>query len=172
MFFFYNALFGCDCLTWYNIYCILTRPWLSPWMKSISSEFDIIIHVIASHLSGHCDVISNRMWRHRQNENWVCETRGRCVKIVIFVVIYGFVMSCKKWNNVCTLVTNCFNVHRVLFWSSVSLEYLHHYLCLSNYSHRKLLFCFTEPEIRHQPQNTYAMKQDTLIAISCHGNCT
>ena len=63
--------------------------------------------MIASQLSGHCDVISNRLWHH-QNENQASETWGWCVKIVGFIVIYGFVMSCKKWNNVCTLMTNCF----------------------------------------------------------------
>ena len=46
-------------------------------------------HVIASPLSSHCDVISNRLWRHHQNDNRAGETRGRCVKIV----------------DVCTLVT-------------------------------------------------------------------
>ena len=71
------------------------RPWISPWIKSISNELDVTIHVIASQLSGHCDVISNRLWRHQQNENRAGETRGRCVKLVVFIV-YGFVMSCTK----------------------------------------------------------------------------
>ena len=59
------------------------RPWISPWIKSISKELDIVIHVIASHLSGHCDVICNRLWPHQQNGNWGSETRERCVKIVV-----------------------------------------------------------------------------------------
>ena len=29
------------------------RPWISPWIKSISNDWDITIHVIASQLSGH-----------------------------------------------------------------------------------------------------------------------
>ena len=37
------------------------------WIKSISNELDITIHVIESQLSGHCDVISIRLWRHQQN---------------------------------------------------------------------------------------------------------
>ena len=50
--------------------------------------------MIASQLPGHCDdVISNRLWRHQQNKNRASETRGRCVKLVVFIVIYGFVMS-------------------------------------------------------------------------------
>ena len=59
------------------------RPWIWPWIKSISNELDIIIHVIASQLSGHCDVISNRLWRHQQKEKRASETRGRCVQIVV-----------------------------------------------------------------------------------------
>ena len=72
------------------------RPWILPWITSISNELDITIHVIPWQLSGHCDVISNQLWRHQQNENRATETRGRCVKIIIFIVIYGFVMLCKK----------------------------------------------------------------------------
>ena len=67
-----------------------------PRIKSISSELDIIIQVIVSQLSGHCGVISNRLRRHQQNENRTSETWGGCVKIVVFIVIYGFVLSCKK----------------------------------------------------------------------------
>ena len=72
------------------------RPWISPWIRSTSNEFDIIIHVIASKLSSHCDVNSNRLWLHQ-----------RYMRIAVIVVIYGLVMSCKKYNNAWTLVTNC-----------------------------------------------------------------
>ena len=71
-------------------------PWISPWIKSISNKLDINIHIIMSQLSGHCDVISNRLWCHQQNQNRASETWGQCVKIVIFIVIYESVMSCKK----------------------------------------------------------------------------
>ena len=57
------------------------RPWISLWIKSISNELDIIIHVIASQLSRYCDVISNQLWRHQQNDDRASQTRGRCVKI-------------------------------------------------------------------------------------------
>ena len=67
--------------------------------------------MIASQLSGYCDVICNRLWRRQQNENRASATWGRCVKLVVFIVIYGLVMSCKKKNNVCTLVTNHFCAH-------------------------------------------------------------
>ena len=78
-------------------YFLHDRPWISLWIKSISNELDNTIHVIASQLSGHCDVISNRLWRHQQNENRASETRVRCVNIVVFIVIHGFVISCKNW---------------------------------------------------------------------------
>ena len=71
------------------------RLWISTWMISMSNELDIIIHVIASQLSRYCDVISNRLWRHQQKEDRASETRGRCVKTVVFIVIYVFVMSYK-----------------------------------------------------------------------------
>ena len=63
-----------------DVKCIFLhdRSWISPWIKSISNELDIIIHVIASQLPGKCDVISNWLWRHQQNENRASETRGRC----------------------------------------------------------------------------------------------
>ena len=40
---------------------------------------------LASHLSGHYDVTSNRVWRHQQNVNRVRGTRERCVKIVVLL---------------------------------------------------------------------------------------
>ena len=94
-----------------------SRPRILPWTKSISDELDINAHVIASQLSGHCDVISNRLWRHQQNVNRASETRDRCVKIIVFIVIYGFVMPCKKRNNVhpCEKVIGMFFQHRI--WS-------------------------------------------------------
>ena len=94
---------------------------ISPWIKSISNELDITIHMISSQLSCHCDVISNQLWRHQQNENWASETRGRCVKIVVFIIIYGFIMSCKKLNNVCTLMINCFCAHSSVILVFISL---------------------------------------------------
>ena len=64
-------------------YFLHNRSWISPWIKPISNGLDIVVHVIASQLSCHCDVISNRLWRYQQNETRVVETRGRCVKIVV-----------------------------------------------------------------------------------------
>ena len=73
------------------------RSWISPWTKSISNELDITIHVIASQLSGYCDT-------------------GMILKDRRFIVIYGFVMSSKKWNNICTYVTNRFGAHSSVLW--------------------------------------------------------
>ena len=78
--------------------------------------------MIASQLSRYCDIISNRLWRHQLNENRARKTRGRCVNIVVFIVFCGFTMSCKKWNNVYTLVTNCFCVHSSDILVLISLE--------------------------------------------------
>ena len=61
------------------------------------------------------------------------------------IIIYGFIMSCKKYNNICTLMMNCFctdsSVIKVFIslitsqlgsnltcerWNSLSLEYMHY----------------------------------------------
>ena len=87
---------------------LLDRPWIWPWIKSISNKFDIAFCV---HASRHNCCIAyctgNRLWRHQQNVNRVSKPRGRCVKIFIFIVIYEFVILCKKYANVYTLTTNC-----------------------------------------------------------------
>ena len=85
------------------------RPWISPWIESISNELDITVHVIASQLSGHCDVIGNRLWRHPQNEDRASETRGRCVKIV---VLSSFMDSLCRVRN---------RIMYVLSWRTVSV---------------------------------------------------
>ena len=64
--------------------------WLLPWIKF--NEWDVIIHVTASQLSGHCDVHSNRSWRHQQNVNRTSQTQGRCATIV--VVMYDSLSVC------------------------------------------------------------------------------
>ena len=95
------------------------RPWISPWMKPIYNELDITIHVIASQLPCDCGVISNRMWRYLQNEDRASETREWCVKIVVFVIIYGSVISCKKLDDVCTLVKKCFCAHSSVIYAFI-----------------------------------------------------
>ena len=80
----------------YHIYVFLhDRSWISPWIKSISDALDITGHVFPSRVSGHCDVIGNRLWRHQQTEGERMSPGG-VVKILVFSVIYDFVMSSKK----------------------------------------------------------------------------
>ena len=70
----------------------------------------------ASQLSGHCDVISNRLWRHQQNENWASETRGRCVNIVC---LSSFMHSlCRVRNKILHVLSwrTVSSLTRVLFW--------------------------------------------------------
>ena len=62
------------------------------------------------------------LWRHQQSivtssaeRNRAIETRRRCMKIVVFIVIDAFVISCKKYNNVCTLVTTRLSAR----WSAI-----------------------------------------------------
>ena len=44
----------------YYVGNFFTRLWISPWIKSISTELDVALRVLASQLSGHCDVINSR----------------------------------------------------------------------------------------------------------------
>ena len=80
-------------------YFLHDRPWISPWIKSISNELDITCHAFASQLSGRCDVIVNRLWRHQQNVKRPSETRGWYARILVFNVIYSFVNSGNKHQN-------------------------------------------------------------------------
>ena len=114
---------SCKPASWRRFCFLHDRLWISPWMKSIFNELDITLHVIASQLSGlcYCDVINNRLWRHQQNVNPVSEAWGRCVKVIVFIIIVIVVMSCKKWNNVCTLMTNCFCPHSSVILVFISL---------------------------------------------------
>ena len=84
------------------------RPWMSPWIKSISNELYIIVHVIASQWSGHCDVISNWLWRHHHNENYANVTHGRCVQILILTTFMD--LLCRETNK----------IMYVLSWRTVS----------------------------------------------------
>ena len=80
----------------------------SVFCVSVVSSSYIIIHVIAPQLSAHCGVISNRLWRHQQNENRASETRGRWVKLV---VLYSFMDSLCRIRN---------KIMYVLSWRTIS----------------------------------------------------
>ena len=92
------------------------QPWISLWIKWISKELDITIHMITSQLSGYCDVINNQLWRHQQNINPASEAQGWCVKIVVFIIILlslwhvrNEIMYVLSWQTVFALTW-------VLFW--------------------------------------------------------
>ena len=70
--------------------------WISRWIKSISNELYITFHVIVSQWSRHFYVTSNRSWHHQDNVNWASDTKRQCVEIPIFIIIYGFFISCKN----------------------------------------------------------------------------
>ena len=135
------------------------RPWMLPWIKSISEELDITIHVIASQMSGHCDVMSNRLWLNQQNKNQASETQGWCVKIVVFIVIYFMDLLCHVRNN----------IMYVLSWQTVSaLTQL-----LFGYLHLLLL---RNPGNKHQITLIWALKQfvtrvHTLFSIFMSASC-
>ena len=96
---------------WYFLH---DRPWISPWIKSISNELDITCHVFASPLSGHCDVIANRLWRHQQNVKRASETRDDVWRSPFLVLFMDYrvrnkIMYVLLWRTVYALT-------RVLFW--------------------------------------------------------
>ena len=69
--------------------------------------------MFASQLSGHCDLIANRLWRrHQQNVKRASQTRGWCD----FSVIYGLVVSCKNKIMYVRLWRTIYALTRVLFW--------------------------------------------------------
>ena len=120
-----------------NKLCFLhDRPRILPWMKSKSNELDITIHVIASQLSCHCDVISNWLWRHHQNENQASETRRRCVKIKSSF-LSPFMDSLYRVRN---------EIVYVLSWRTVSAL-------------TRALFCFATWEINTKFTRSWALKQ-------------
>ena len=115
-------------------------------IKSISNELDITFHVILSQLSGHCGVIRNWLRRYQQNVSWASKTWGRCVKIAVFIDICRFVMSCKKYNSVCSLMMHCLTKnarykHQItLSWPhqqfATRLHTLFYMYTMTTYNHR------------------------------------
>ena len=108
------------------------RYWISPWIKSIYNKYDKIFHVFVPQLSGHCDVISNRFWRHPHNVNWTSETYGRVSRSsFLSSFMYSFcsirykIMYVLSWRNIYALT-------RVVFWCL-----FHSLLCNSGNKHLK-----------------------------------
>ena len=95
---------------------LLDRPWISPWIKSISNELDITCHVFASQLSGHCDVIADRLWRHQQNVMRANESRGLCVKTLVSASFMNSLCRVRNKIMYVLLWRTVYALTRVLFW--------------------------------------------------------
>ena len=76
-------------IRWYNYDYIHDRPWISPWIKLIFNDLDVTFHMFESKYSGNCDIISNWLWCHLQNVFSTSKKQCQCVRVVIFLVIYG-----------------------------------------------------------------------------------
>ena len=91
------------------------RKCVSLLLKLIYTELDIAfctcITIVGSHVTSSAivsDVIS-RTQTEQVRHGSMCEDRR-------FSVIYGFIMSCKKQNNLCSLVTNSSCAHLSVIW--------------------------------------------------------
>ena len=105
-----------QCTYTYNRPFLHDRPWISPWIKSISNELDITCHVFASQLSGHFDVITNRLWRHQQNVKRASETQGWCVKILVLASYMDSLCRVRNKIMYVLLWRTVYALTRVLFW--------------------------------------------------------
>ena len=100
------------------------RPRIWPWIKTISNELNTAFRAHASYLLRRAmllwryqqSIVTSSVWRERASE-----TRGRCVKIVVFTDICGLVKPCKKENNVCALVANCLCAYEGVILVFISL---------------------------------------------------
>ena len=76
---------------------------------------NIIIHVIASQLFGHCDVIDNWLWRHQQNKNWASEAVYRSSFLSSFMdslcCVRNKIMHVLSWRTV-SARSNSWNKHQ------------------------------------------------------------
>ena len=62
-----------------------------------------------------CDIISNQLWCHQQNVNWLSETRGGWIKIIIFIVLWDLIYCVRN------------NMIYVLPWWTVHIQKKHKY---------------------------------------------
>ena len=74
-----------------------------------------------SQLSGNCDVIDNRLWRHQQNINRESGKRRQCMRIAVFIVIDWFVCRVRnkiihvlEWRTVYVLTPVLFGVYFII----------------------------------------------------------
>ena len=119
--------------------------------------------MIVSQLSGHCDVISNRLWRHQQNEIRAGGTRERCVTIAVLLSfmdslcrVRNEMMYVLSWQTVSALTP-------VLLWCL-----FYSLLCNTGNKHQNTVSCVNT--ICYLSCNDYA--DDKLILSDiCPGWC-
>ena len=81
----------------------------------------------------------NRLWRHHQNVNRASETHIWCVGIGFLIFMSWFIMSCKRWNNVCTLVKMCLFANSSVIRQWCAHGVISRYICAcDSLSERKL----------------------------------
>ena len=137
-------------------YFLHDQPWISPWKKSISNELDIIIHAIVSQFSGHCDIISNRLWSSAIDCDIIsrmkpCEwDTGMMCKDRHFFHNLWTLYPCKKWNNICSLTTNCFEYYFGVYF----------------------IRCFATWEINTKMTHSWALKQFVTRVHKLFSMCT
>ena len=83
---------------WMYTVLLRDRPWIPPWKKSIFNEWDIIIPVIASQLSGYCDVMSKSIVASLAERNAGKWDTGTMRIDRRFIVICGFVCRLRNKN--------------------------------------------------------------------------
>ena len=70
-------------------WCLSSHGYILP---CVPAAFQKVLHEMAPQLSDHCDVITNRLWRHGKDVNREDEARGRHVKLIVSNVICVFVI--------------------------------------------------------------------------------
>ena len=94
--------------------------WFLTWTVMNIAVNKIDIWRVRYHFSRDDVTVVWPLWRHQQNVSWASETRRRCVKIVIFIVIYGFLMSCEKYNDMIYVLSwsTVYVLTQMFFWGS------------------------------------------------------
>ena len=74
----HSWVFFCEFKEWSKF--LHDQPWISPWIKIMSNELDIIIHVIASQLSIHCQQLIVMSSAENKLSKW--DTRMMKIKVL------------------------------------------------------------------------------------------
>ena len=97
------------------LYVFHDRLWILLWMKSISNELDITIYMIMSQLVGHCDIISNWLWRSHNNVSWVSKAQ---------VHVYSLLFLLSFMNLICPVRNKIMSTHGMNCWCTHSSDIL------------------------------------------------